>query len=210
MSAEEKNNSENTQSVIDKRTTGKYAILMESNDEEFEQWYYFIKVDGNEENLRYLQKQLEKIDWEIMEDLSTFDLEMEYLVSAQTAKEMTKIDLNAYSFHRKFDGKLQKIDFDFKRKDGNETKMCKVFDTLGYGKIEEYISDEDVDEEDYVTDSTDEESVSESSSSEEEERKRTSKKIPSSILRERLREKIAEEQDNRRKGTKKDKINYDE
>lgn len=206
MSAEEKNNSENTQSVLDKRTTGKYAILMESNDEEFEQWYYFIKVDGNEENLKYLQKQLEKIEWEIMEDLSTFDLELEYLVSAQTAKEMTKIDLNAYSFHRKFDGTLQKIDFEFKRKDGNETKMCKVFDTLGYGKIEEYISDEDVDEEDYETDSTDEESVSESS---EEEERRPSKKVPSSILRERLREKIAEEQDSRKKGSKKDKTNYD-
>jgi hypothetical protein len=206
MSAEEKNNSENTQSVLDKRTTGKYAILMESNDEEFEQWYYFIKVDGNEENLKYLQKQLEKIEWEIMEDLSTFDLELEYLVSAQTAKEMTKIDLNAYSFHRKFDGKLQKIDFEFKRKDGNETKMCKVFDTLGYGKIEEYVSDEDVDEEDYETDSTEDESVSESS---EEEEIKPSKKVPSSILRERLREKILEEQDSRRKGTKKDKSNYD-
>ena len=137
---------------------------------------------------------------------STFDLELEYLVSAQTAKEMTKIDLNAYSFHRKFDGTLQKIDFEFKRKDGNETKMCKVFDTLGYGKIEEYISDEDVDEEDYETESTDEESVSESS---EEEERRPSKKVPSSILRERLREKIAEEQDSRKKGSKKDKTNYD-
>jgi len=208
MSAEEKNNSENTQSVLDKRTTGKYAILMESNDEEFEQWYYFIKVDGNEENLKFLEKQLKKIDWEIMEDLSTFDLEMEYLVSAQTAKEMTKIDLNAYSFHRKFDGKLKKIDFEFKRKDGNETKMCKVFDTLGYCKIEEYISDEDVDEEDYETDSTDEESVSSESS--EEEKKKPSKKVPSSILREKLREKIAEEQDSRNKGAIKDKINCDE
>jgi len=206
MSVEEKNNSENTIPLVDKRTTGKYAILMESNDEEFEQWYYFIKVDGNEENLKHLQKQLEKIEWEIMEDLSTFDLEMEYLVSAQTAKEMTKIDLNAYSFHRKFDGKLQKIDFDFKRKDGNETKMCKVFDTLGYGKIEEYISDEDVDEEEYETESTEEESVSESS---EEEEIKPSKKVPSSILRERLREKILEEQDSRKKGTKKDKTNYD-
>ena len=208
MSSEEKNNIENesTQSLLAKRMTGKYAILMESNDEEFEQWYYFIKVEGNEENLKFLQKQLEKIEWEIMEDLSTFDLEMDYLISAQTAKEMTKVDLNAYSFHRKFDGKLQKIDFDFKRKDGNETKICKVFDTLGYGKIEEYISDEDIDEEDFETDSTDQESVS-SESSEEERKHTSSKKIPSSILRERLREKITEEQNNRKKGNK---TNYDE
>ena len=167
MDSKETNHTEENSHLEEKRTTGKYAILMESNDEEFEQWYYFIKVEGNEENLRYLQKQLEKIDWEIMEDLSTFDLEMEYFVSAQTAKEMTKIDLNAYSYHRKFDGKLKKIDFEFKKKDGNETKMCKVFDTLGYGKIEDYVSDEDVDEEDFESDSTDDESVSSESSEEE-------------------------------------------
>ena len=83
MDSKETNLTEENSHLEEKRTTGKYAILMESNDEEFEQWYYFIKVEGNEENLRYLQKQLEKIDWEIMEDLSTFDLEMEYFVSAQ-------------------------------------------------------------------------------------------------------------------------------
>jgi hypothetical protein len=203
MDSKETNHTEENSHLEEKRTTGKYAILMESNDEEFEQWYYFIKVEGNEENLRYLQKQLEKIDWEIMEDLSTFDLEMEYFVSAQTAKEMTKIDLNAYSYHRKFDGKLKKIDFDFKKKDGNETKMCKVFDTLGYGKIEDYVSDEDVDEEDYESDSTDEESVS-SESSEEEVKKYSNKKVPSSVLRERLRDKILEEQNNRKKGANKE------
>ena len=203
MDSKETNHTEENSHLEEKRTTGKYTILMESNDEEFEQWYYFIKVEGNEENLRYLQKQLEKIDWEIMEDLSTFDLEMEYFVSAQTAKEMTKIDLNAYSYHRKFDGKLKKIDFDFKKKDGNETKMCKVFDTLGYGKIEDYVSDEDVDEEDYESDSTDEESVS-SESSEEEVKKYSNKKVPSSVLRERLRDKILEEQNNRKKGANKE------
>ena len=197
--------------VSDKRTTGKYAILMETNDEEFEQWYYFIKVEGNEENLEYLHKQLEKIDWEIMEDLSAFELDMDYFVSAQTAKEMSKVSLNYYSDHRKFDGRLKKIDFDFRKKDGNETKICKVFDTLGYGKIEDYVSDEDIDEEDLCSDSdsTDEESIS-SSSSEEETKKRTNKKLPSSVLREKIRDKILKEQDKRKNGTIKEKTNYDE
>ena len=197
--------------VSDKRTTGKYAIFMETNDEEFEQWYYFIKVEGNEENLEYLHKQLEKIDWEIMEDLSAFELDMDYFVSAQTAKEMSKVSLNYYSDHRKFDGRLKKIDFDFRKKDGNETKICKVFDTLGYGKIEDYVSDEDIDEEDLCSDSdsTDEESIS-SSSSEEESKKRTNKKLPSSVLREKIRDKILKEQDKRKKGTTKEKTNYDE
>ena len=126
--------------------TSKYATLMETSGEEQESWYYFIKVDGNEEALKNLQDQLEKVDWYILDDLSTFDLDLDYYVSANTAKEMTKLELNHCSFHRKFDGKLKNIDFDFKKKDGNETKICKVFDVLGYGQIEEFIDDEDIDE----------------------------------------------------------------
>jgi hypothetical protein len=139
-------------------TDGRYAVLQETNGEEHESWLYFIRVEGNEENLNHLQKQLEDTDWYILEDLSTFDLELERTVSAQTAKEMTKLELNHCSFHRKFDGKLQKIDFDFRKKDGNETKICKVFDLLGYGQIEEYIDDEDLDDEDLISVSDDSDS----------------------------------------------------
>ena len=211
MEIEEKKNTENIDNnlIYIKRNTGKYVILMETNDEEYEQWYYFIKVDGNEDNLNYLHKQLEKIEWELMEDLSTFELDMDYFVSAQTAKEMSKVSLNYYSDHRKFDGKLQKIDFDFKKKDGNETKICKVFDTLGHGKIEDYISDEDIDEEDLVScsTSTDDDSIDSESS---EEQKKNDKKLPSSILRDKLRSKILEARSKRMKGSKQDKFNYDE
>ena len=171
-------------------TEGDYAILMETNGEEYESWYYFLKVKGNEENLKHLQSQLDKVEWYILDDLSTFDLELDKYVSAQTAKEMTKVDLNSNSFHRKFDGTLKKIDFDFKKKDGNETKICKIFDVLGYGQIDEYIIDEDIDDEDLVTDdeSTDDESVSDSSpsssESEEEEKKDNKKKrIPPSLAK---------------------------
>lgn len=188
---------------------GKYAILMETNDAEFEQWYYFIRYDGNEQTLKELQSDLNKVEWEIMEDLSAFDLEMDYLVTAQTAKEMTKVDLNAHSFHRKFDGKLKKIDFEFRKKDGNETKICKIFDTLGYGRIEDYISDEDVDDED-LTDNDDSSSDESLSSSSSEEEKYKNKRIPSSILKQRLAEKINEQKTNRKKGTKVEKTNYDE
>lgn len=168
---------------------GKYAILMETSGEEFESWYYFIRVNGNEENLEHLQRQLEKVNWYVMDDLSTFDLEIDNPVSAQTAKEMTKIDLNHTSFHRKFDGKLKRVDLDFTKKDGNETKICKTFDTLGYGKIEDYISDEDIDEEDLVSGS-DNESISESetdsdsdrgSDSELEDLRKRTKRIPPSL-----------------------------
>ena len=194
MTSIEKNTSikaeEDTENVASHNTEGDYAILMETNGEEYESWYYFLKVKGNEDNLKHLESQLDKVDWYILDDLSTFDLELEKYVSAKTAKEMTKVDLNSNSFHRKFDGRLKKIDFDFKKKDGNETRICKVFDVLGYGQIDDYISDEDIDDEDLVTDdeSTDNETVSESSSSEEEEsedeRKDIKKKrIPPSLAK---------------------------
>lgn len=145
-----------------------YAVLQETSGEESESWLYFIKYQGNEEALAHLGKQLEKVDWYIVDDLSTFDLETEYLVCERTAKEMTKVDLNHYSFHRKFDGKLEKIDLGFKEHHSNEKKMSKAFDVLGYGKIEEYIDQEDVDPED-LNANTESESESETESESESE-----------------------------------------
>ena len=148
--------------------TGDYVALMETNGKEFESWYYFIRREGNEEALKHLQDQLERIDWFILDDLSTFDLDLDHSVSATTAKQMTKLEMNSYAFHRKFDGKLKTINFNFKKKDNrdnearNERMICKVFDILGYGQIEDYISDEDLDEED-LTDNNSSDSDSDSS-----------------------------------------------
>lgn len=129
-------------------TKNKYAVLQEMNDEEVECWLYFIKHTGNEKELEFLQKQLETIEWHMMEEESTFDLDTTHLVSETTAKEMTKVELNHYQWHRKFDGKLKMINFKLKKKDSNEDKMVKVIDMLGYGQIENYIDEEDIDEED--------------------------------------------------------------
>jgi len=131
------------------KTTGLYAGLMETNEQEGEAWYYFIRMEGNEEALSKLQDQLQQVDhWYVIEGLSTFDLDLEHLVSAQTAKEMTKLDHNSFAFHRKFDGKLQDINLGFRKRNNDETKMCKAYDQLSYGQIQDYISDEDLDAED--------------------------------------------------------------
>jgi hypothetical protein len=121
----------------------RYAILMETNGEESESWYNFLRYEGNEDSLNYLQKQLEKVDFYIINDMSTFDLELENLVSEDTAREMCNVDLNAFMFHRKFNGKLEKIDFGFSRKDDNEDRIEKVHDKLGYGDIDKYIDGEE-------------------------------------------------------------------
>lgn len=168
-----------------------YVLLQEVNGKEMEAWYYFIRWEGNEENLNYLNDQLNKIEFYIIDDLSTFDLDLEHLLSEKTAKEMTKVEINSVMFHRKFDGKLEKIDFKFKRHHENEDKIVKVFEKIGLGQIEDYVDGEDIDPEDLVevneNDETDKESEEESgsedsesessssSSSEEEKRKKKGK-----------------------------------
>lgn len=140
-----------------------YAILMETNGKEFESWYYFIKYDGNEENLKHLQTQFDDVQFFILDELSTFDLDLDHLVSERTAKEMTKVEVNSFMYNRKFDGVLEKINFKFHRKDSNRKKIIKVFETLGIGKIEDFIDKEDIDEEDLADPDDD---VSESSGTE--------------------------------------------
>ncbi len=136
-------------------TTGDYVALMETNGKECESWYYFIRYKGNEEALKYLQDQLEQVEWYVVDDLSVFDLDLDHFVTAQTAKQMTKLELNSYAFHRKFDGVLQKINLGFRTKDKNEKKICKAFDQLGYSQIEDYIDDEDLDDEDLTENESD-------------------------------------------------------
>jgi len=212
--------------VSPSETQVNYAVLMETSGEEFESWYYFIKVQGNEENLSYLQRQLEDVEWYILDDYNTFDLDLENYVSAQTAKEMTTLDLNATSFHRKFDGVLKKIDFDFNRKDKNKKKIRKVNKLLAYGRIDEFIDNEDVDkdlrsdsesDDSSSDDDTDNESVSSSSSSSSEEnspeyKRKVSKRdkektedIPPSL---RLKNAIKNRQDERKRGSRKDNTEY--
>ena len=167
------------------KTDGDYVILMETNGKELESWYNCIRVEGNEAALAHLQSQLEKVDWYIVDDLSTFDLDLDHKICACTAKELTKIELNAVAFHRKFDGKLRKINLGFRRRDDNEAKICKAFDLLGYGQIDEYLSDEDLDPED-LTDATDDSQSSSSESDEEDlspvqDRRKRTGRIPDAL-----------------------------
>jgi hypothetical protein len=142
----------------------KYVILMETSGEECESWYYCIKYEGNQENLEHLQEQLESVKWYVLDDLSTFDLDLEHFICERTAKELTKLDFNYYSSHRKFDGILGKIDLKLRTKDKNKKKMVKVFDILGYGRIEDFIDKEDRDEEDFTDYSGNSSSLGEESS----------------------------------------------
>ena len=143
----------------------RYAVLQETNEREMETWLYFIKYEGNENNLENLKKQLESFDWFRLSDCSIFDIDNENLVSAQTAKQMTKLELNSRQWHRKFDGKLEQIDFGFKKKDSIEKKISKVYDLLACGQIENYIDDEDIDEDDLESnDDSDDDSDSDNNS----------------------------------------------
>ena len=115
----------------------KYAVFIETSEEKREMWYYFIKYDGNEANLNHLYKQLESIHWVLLPGLCSFQLHLDHLVSEETAFQMCKVK-NQFLSHKKLDGKLKKIYFDFDEHDGNVTKMGKVYDVLKFGRISDY------------------------------------------------------------------------
>lgn len=175
----------------------RYAVLQEMNTEELESWLTFIKINGNEENLNKLQKQLESVDFQLDEDLdyhqSAFDLEIERNVSEKTAKEMSKLDLNAFLPHRKFDGVLQEIDLNLKDMDGasknkkekiNDKNIARVNKILSFGQIENFIDQEDIDSDgeygprsDEDSDSSDEDSDSSDSSDDSDSDSETEKQL---------------------------------
>lgn len=146
-----------------KSLENKYVVLCETNEHESESWYYFIKYNGNEKALKYLYDQLEKIEMYLIEDMSTFDLDMDHLFSEQTAKEMIKLEVNSVSFHRMFTGKLNFINLELKKRDENEDMLMKCYEVLGMGQIEDYIDGEFIHPEDLVdNDENDESDNSES------------------------------------------------
>jgi hypothetical protein len=118
-------------------------------------------------------------------------------VSELTAKEMTKVEVNSVLDHRKFDGKLQMIDFEFRSKDSNDKKIVKCFDKLGVGLIENFIDGEDVDPEDLESGSEGDSSGSESeqynysiSESEQESSEEEQKMSRKELQRQKLVEKL--------------------
>ena len=158
---------------------GMYAVLAETNNQYRETWYYFIRYDTNVEALEQLYAQLDSIDWVYLESYSTFSMDLEHLVSPQTAKELTKVCVNEGSYHRKFDGTLQFINFGFRKRDNNIVRLINVCDTIGFGSIENFIDGEDFDPEDFVDDEESEdesETESESESETEEEENNVSPK----------------------------------
>ena len=166
-----KENNEVIKYVVKTKQKYRYVILCESNDDEMEQWYYFIKLNGNEKALQHLQKQLEQIEMILEEGMSTFDLDLDHTFSEQTASEMIRLEINTH-FHRKFDGKLKMINFKLKDKNSNLRMLEKCTKVLGgWSSIEEYVSgEEEVTDAEYVEEeSGSEESCSEESESEESE-----------------------------------------
>lgn len=157
--------SSQSEHVSEPRANLHYAVLMETNGEENESWYNFIVWEGNEDALRYLHKQLNSIEWYIIQDtdFSTFDLDLDHLVSDITAYEMCQLDINPFMYHRKFNGSLKKINFKLSDRDDNDDKIEKVNNLLGYGEIDRYIDGEEIFHSDnelsdsYCSDSTSEE-----------------------------------------------------
>ena len=73
-------------------TDGEYYILVETNAEEVESWYYFIRKEGNEKEIKQLKNDLDKVkEPEYIDDMSVFWIDIDKTVSARTANEMSKV-----------------------------------------------------------------------------------------------------------------------
>ena len=129
------------------KMSNKYAVLMETSPEDCESWYYFIKYNGNEDALNNIKAQFDKIkEAVIIDDINLFDLDIENLISEECAKQLCMLEVNSVTYHRKFDGVLENIDFRFKKKDDDETMMFKIFDKIGEGDIDLFVTIEDIPE----------------------------------------------------------------
>lgn len=160
-------NLENVQNNVQNnllKSENRYVVLCETNDDEMEQWYYFIKLNGNEEALQHLQTQLDNVDMVLEEGMSTFDLDLDHTFSEQTASEMIRLEINTH-FHRKFDGKLKKINLKLKSGNTELRKLEKCTEALGgWSGIEDYVSGEElVSGAEYVTESESESETSDES-----------------------------------------------
>lgn len=138
--------------------TSKYAILMETSIKERESWYYFIQYDGNEKELKNLRNQLELVENVSSgdEDTNFFDLDIANLVSEACVDEMLMVELNSVSYHRKFYGVLDPIDFEFEDDDDDTEKLEKINEYLEDGGIESFIEHEFIPDEHALDDETDE------------------------------------------------------
>jgi hypothetical protein len=122
-----------------------YAVLMETDGDKCESIYYFIRYEGNEDALKALGNELEKIkEQTIFDGVANFDLDLEHLVSDTTAFEMIILELNSKSYHRKFDGKMKVIDFKYKpgKVYDDEGRIIRIDAILGDGRIDRYVADE--------------------------------------------------------------------
>lgn len=124
----------------------KYATLTETDCETGETWYYFINMENNQEELKFLAEQLDTIEEMGIydEDVNAYCLDVTNPVSAETAREMTRLHVNNVTPHRKFDGKMKKIDFKFKERHHDLKRQLKVTETIGNGRISLFVENEEV------------------------------------------------------------------
>jgi len=123
----------------------KYGVFSETNYDDMETWITFISKAGNENTLALLKKQLEEIDWgEAPEYTGMFAIDTRG-VSCSTAREMMFVDLNTNYAPNKFDGKMKNIDFEFGKRDSDETKAVKVYGLIGRAHVCDFLGEEDLD-----------------------------------------------------------------
>jgi len=102
-----------------------YVPIIEQEEESCINRYHFIRVEGNEKELKYLCE-IFNFKWKISDGQSIFSLSMESIFTEEQTIPMLKLPIDDFYPHTRFDGVLRHINFKITPDDDNYQKGDKI------------------------------------------------------------------------------------
>ena len=119
----------------------KYAVLVEVDHKEEESYYCFLQYEGNENELKKLMCAMDNVCFENLGDVSSYSLDIENLVSEQTAKEIQKLDVTNYMSAQIMNGTFKlPFDVDDIRDNSNDDNIWKFDEYFYKSGIKKYFT----------------------------------------------------------------------
>jgi len=121
-----------------------FITFKENNNKENETFIFFLQYDGNEEQLKKLNDIISKTDFsDLNGDYSTFEIEIETMISEEAVNQIIKVDLGCFSkLFNKCSGEFKFPSELFEEL--NESEMAFKLDELFYAcNITNYFSRND-------------------------------------------------------------------
>ena len=117
-----------------------YVPIIEQEEESCINRYHFVRVEGNETELKYLAETF-NFKWEIFEGQSIFSLSMTSTFTEEQTIPMLKLSIEDLHPHTRFDGILRHINFKINSNDNESQRSTKINKKL-QGNLSTYITSE--------------------------------------------------------------------